>query len=43
MWSVGMMSIFDTARLTELVSKTRYHTHISLKMSSGLLIHHAGS
>ena len=43
MWYVGMMSIFDTARLTDLVCKTEYVTLTSLKMSSDLLIDLAGS
>ena len=36
-------SIFDTAHLTDLRSKTGYHRLTSLKMSNNLLIHHAGS
>ena len=36
-------SIFDTANLTELGSKTGYHRLRSLKMSNNLLIDHAGS
>ena len=43
MWSVGMMSISDTACLTDLGCKTRHHTLASLKMSSKLLIYHAKS
>ena len=37
------LSIFDTARLTDLGSKTGYHRLTSLKISNNLLIHHAGS
>ena len=37
------LSIFDTAHLTDLGSKTRYLKLTSLKMSNNLLIHHAGS
>ena len=37
-WSVSMMSNFETASMTELGSKTGYHTLTSLKMSSHLLI-----
>ena len=33
----GIMSIFDTDHLSELGSKTRCHTHISLGMSNDLL------
>ena len=38
-WSVGMMSIFDTACLTELDAKTgyMYHALTNLQMSSDLL------
>ena len=36
-------SIFDTAPLTDLGSKTGCHILTSLKMSNNLLIHHAGS
>ena len=36
-------SIFDTANLTDLGSKTGYHRLTSLKMSNNLLIHHAVS
>ena len=36
-------SIFDTAHLTDLGSKTGYRRLTSLKMSNKLLIHHAGS
>ena len=36
-------SIFDTAHLTDLGSKTEYRRLTSLKMSNNLLIHHAGS
>ena len=36
-------SIFDTAHLTDLGSKTGNHRLTSLKMSNNLLIHHAGS
>ena len=36
-------SIFDTAHLTDLGSKTGYRRLASLKMSNNLLIHHAGS
>ena len=36
-------SIFDTAHLTGLGSKTGYRRLTSLKMSNNLLIHHAGS
>ena len=36
-------SIFDTAHLTDLGSKTGYRRLTSLKMSNNLLIHHAGS
>ena len=42
-WSVSMMSIFDTARLTDLGSNTGYRTLTSLKMSNDLIIHHGGS
>ena len=42
-WSVGMMSIFYTAHLMDLGSKTGYSTLTRLKMSNSLLIHHAGS
>ena len=35
-------SIFDTANLTDLGSKTEYRRLASLKMSKNLLIHHAG-
>ena len=44
-WSVGIMSIFDTVRLTDLGSKTSYRiiTRLSWKMSSDLLINHADS
>ena len=38
-----MVSIFDTAHLMDLSSKTVYRTLTSLKMSSNLLIHHAGT
>ena len=37
------LSIFNTAHLTDNGSKTGYRTLTSLKMSSNLLIHHAGS
>ena len=33
-------SIFDTAYMTDLGSKTRYRRLTSLKMSTNLLIHH---
>ena len=36
-------SIFDTAQLTDLGSKTGYGRLTSLKMSNNMLIHHAGS
>ena len=36
-----MMSIFDTARLTDIGSKTGYRILTSLKMSRHLLIHHS--
>ena len=36
-------SIFDTAHLTDLASKTGYRRLTSLKMSNNLLINHAGS
>ena len=36
-------SIFDTAHLTDLGSKTGYHRLTSLEMSNNLLIRHAGS
>ena len=36
-------SIFDTAHLTELGSKTGYRRLTSLKMSNNWLIHHVGS
>ena len=36
-------SIFDTANLTDLGSKTGYRTLTSLKMLSNLLIYHAGT
>ena len=36
-------SIFDTAQLTDLGSKTGYRRLTSLKMSNNMLIHHAGS
>ena len=36
-------SIFDTANLTDLGSKTGYRRLRSLKMSNTLLIHQAGS
>ena len=36
-------SIYDTAHLTDLGSKTEYRRLTSLKMSNNLLIHHAGS
>ena len=36
-------SIFDTANLTDLGSKTGYCTLTSLKMSSNLLNYHAGT
>ena len=36
-------SIFDTAHLTDLGSKTGYRKLTSLNMSNNLLIHHAGS
>ena len=35
-------SIFDTAHLTDLGSKTKYHRLTSLKISNNLLIHHGG-
>ena len=38
-----MMLNFETALLTELGSKTGYHTLSSLKMLNELLIHYAGS
>ena len=38
-----MMLNFDIDHLTDLGSKTGYRTLTSLKMSSNLLIHHAGS
>ena len=37
-----MMSIFNTARPTDLGSKSGYRTLTNLKVSSDLLIHHAG-
>ena len=40
-WTVGMMSIFSTARLTNLGFNTGNRTLTSLKISSNLLIHHA--
>ena len=42
-WSVGMLSIFDTARMTDLGSKIEYRTLKSLKMSSNETIHQAGT
>ena len=36
-------SIFDTAHLVDLGSKTDYRRLTSLKMSNKLLIHHVGS
>ena len=36
-------SIFDTAQLTDLGSKTEYRRLTSLKMSNNMLIYHAGS
>ena len=36
-------SIFDTANLTDLGSKTGYRRLTSLKMSNNALIHHVGS
>ena len=36
-------SVFDTAHLTDLGSKTGYRRLTSLKMSNNLLIHHVGS
>ena len=36
-------SIFDTAHLTDLGSKTGYHRLTSLKMSNNLLNYNAGS
>ena len=42
-WSVGMMSLLGTARLTELDSKTGYYTLTSLEMSGDLFIHHVDS
>ena len=41
--SVGTMSFFHTARLTDHGSKTEYRTLTGLKMCSDLLIHHAVS
>ena len=43
MLSVGTMSFFHTARLTDPGSKTEYRTLTSLKICSDLLIHHAVS
>ena len=40
---VGMLSIFDTARMTDLGSNIEYRILKSLKMSSNELIHQAGS
>ena len=40
---LAWFSIFVTAHLTDLGSKTGYRRPISLKMSNNLLIHHAGS
>ena len=37
------MLVFDTARLTELDSKTGYRTLTSLEMLGDLLIHHVDS
>ena len=37
------LSIFDTAQLTDLGSKTGYRRLTSLNMSNSMLIHHAGS
>ena len=42
-WHKSKFSIFDTAHLTDLGSKTAYRRLTSLKMSNNLLIHHAGS
>ena len=39
----ALFSIFDTSHLTDLGSKTVCRTLTSLKMSSNLLIYHAGS
>ena len=36
-------SIFDTAKLTDLGSKTGYRRLTSFKMPNNMLIHHAGS
>ena len=36
-------SIFDTAHLTDLCSKTGYYRLTSLKMSNNLIIYHADS
>ena len=36
-------SIFDTAQLTDLGSKTEYRRLTSLKMPNNMLIHNAGS
>ena len=42
-WSVGMLSIFYTVRMTDLGSKTGYRTLKTLKMSSNSLIHQGGN
>ena len=43
MWSVGMLSIFDTARMTDLGSKIGSRTLKSLKIFGNVLIHQGGS
>ena len=40
---LAWFSIFDTAKLTDLGSKTGYHRLRSFKMSNNLLINHDGS
>ena len=42
-WSVGLMSVFYVAQLTDLGCQTRYRTSTSLKMFSNMLIRHAGN
>ena len=42
-WSVGMISIYDTAYLMDIGCTTWHHTLTCLKMSSKLLIYHADS
>ena len=41
-WSVGMMSIFEIARLTNIGSKTEYRTHTSLEMSRNNVVTQPG-